>query len=175
MAGFLRDTNWGIKVLRPYSFPSHWSVCPVSVSSQWEESGRVEKCRGPPVPNSPYIWPADVKCLSFFSSPSHRAFPHPLSVRHPSSPLPLSPAFSSMIWAPRPTRNPALQAAWRPTAAASTWATRPVATGVAVTESGAPSAASVSRDTQDTIVKRVRPKTQIIHASLRGHLCKTEA
>lgn len=60
-----------------------------------------------------------------------------------------------MIWAPRPTRSPALQAAWPQIAAVSTWAIHPVATGVAVTVSGAPSAASVYPDTQDTSVKKV--------------------
>ena len=69
----------------------------------------------------------------------------------------VSPLFSCMIWAPRPIPSPAPRAAWPPTAAVSTWAIRPVATGVAVTASGAPSAASVCPGTQDTSVKRVSP------------------
>lgn len=74
---------------------------------------------------------------------------------HPSISSLLSPQFSCMIWAPRLTHSPALQAAWPPIAAVSTWAIRPAATGVAVTASGAPSAASVCPVTQDTSVKRV--------------------
>lgn len=71
------------------------------------------------------------------------------------SPFFLSPPFSCMIWAPRLTHTPALQAAWLPIAAVSTWVFRPVATVVAVMASGAPSVASVCRDTVDSSVKRV--------------------
>lgn len=69
---------------------------------------------------------------------------------------PVSPPPSCMIWAPLLNHSPALQAAWPQIAAVSTWVIRPAAAGVAATVSGAPSAASVCPDTQDTSVKRVR-------------------
>lgn len=80
-------------------------------------------------------------------------FCSPFSFHMSSSPL--SPQLSCMIWAPRLIRSPALRAAWPPIAAVSTWAIRPAATGVAVTASGAPSAASACRDTRATSVRRV--------------------
>ena len=96
------------------------------------------------------LFPSSLLHLSPLMSTSLLPRPHPLFIY-----CSLSPPLSCMIWAPRPTHSPALRAAWPPTAAVSTWAIHPAATGVAVMASGAPSAASVCRDTQDTSVKRV--------------------